>query len=221
MIYCPVDEAFKKQTDLAISNDFSKSNEFEFNINNEQNMQYIHNFDNYSDININMPAFFTAQGDYTKSNGTTINELKNNNIDNESSLDFLNESYIPQKNINLQESNISKYKLDHKYCIDKIVMSLIDNSDNVSSSSSIDDDVYKHVKLCKYCKNKINQKMKTHYSKFDKKQENNIVVNEHFLNQYLGYDFKELLVIILFGIILIFILDLLVKIGKKMNKSLD
>ena len=42
---------------------------------------------------------------------------------------------------------------------------------------------------------------------------------EYFDTKNLGYTVKELLIIILAGIILIFILDLLVRIGKKMNRN--
>jgi len=43
-------------------------------------------------------------------------------------------------------------------------------------------------------------------------------IREYFDTKNLGYTIKELLIIILAGIILIFVLDLLVRIGKKMNK---
>ena len=42
-------------------------------------------------------------------------------------------------------------------------------------------------------------------------------IKEYFDVMNLGYDLKEILIIILAGIILIFILDLLVRIGKRMK----
>jgi uridine kinase len=51
--------------------------------------------------------------------------------------------------------------------------------------------------------------------KIQQKQKEDI--REYFDVDNLGYDLKELLIIILAGIILIFVLDLLVKIGKKMK----
>ena len=81
-----------------------------------------------------------------------------------------------------------------------------------------------HIKSCKYCKSKIKEKLNSN----NVKQEiTNVVENnspmkflEHFdgnINIF-GYNLKELIIIIMAGIILVFVLDLLVKIGRRTKK---
>lgn len=233
MNYCAVTEAFDNSLK-------QKINEYETN-NNINNNKMSHKndivqpdaFDNYSDIdiqhhfsnNINqyntmVPAFFTTQGDYSTKGpyfGTSINELNKNNNNSKDDLDSLSLMDINSS----EESPINKKpvkKLNHEYCINRIVQSLFGDQDTLSMASSENNDAYRHVKTCKYCKTKINQKMKNYFkpAQIENKQPDNI--KEYFDQTNLGYDLKELLIIILAGIILIFILDLLVKIGKKMNK---
>lgn len=232
-MYCPVVEAFDNSHNTQL-NEYERNNNK--NYNQSYNQSYNQNiippdsFDNYNDVDVQQqyvnglndykqayPAFFTAQGDYTK-NGTTINELKENEENDNDNLSFLDSNFSHESSISLKP----KKKLSHQYCINKVLSSLSDESDNISNYSSQNADAYDHVKKCKYCKNKINEIMKmnsgsnsTKEIELEKKDNH---INEYFTTQTLGYDFKELMIIILAGIILIFILDLLVKIGKKMNK---
>lgn len=179
------------------------------------------------------PAFFTAQGEYNNkcsNTGTSINDLKGNTIDNLSILDTDisvsdNLSFLTDKS----SVKTSKNSYNHKYCIDKMVNNFINEPDINSVASSQNDaqssravDVYKHVNSCKYCKTKINEKVKKYFSdnsNYNNKNNNNLINTEHFnfdgFKNNLGYDIKELFIIILSGLSLIFILDLLVKIGRK------
>ena len=213
-------------------------------------------FDNYTDLDINpqrtdpdnpiiqfpniYPAFFTAQGDYSSKGpyfGSSIGDLqddketKDSNMMEEMSLldSYSDESFL-ERSISKNKSKKKAKDLDHQYCIDKIVKTLIDEPDAVSLASSNDDInyVYKHVKTCSYCKSKINKTINNQCNlsghardiKNSLTQQNPYELRECFdsSSQNFGYGFKELLIIILGGVVLIFIMDLLVKIGKKLNR---
>lgn len=214
-------------------------------------------FDNYTDLDINQqqtdpdnpiiqfpnvyPAFFTAQGDYSSKGpyfGTAISDLQEDKETNDTNMmedmslldsysdeSFLDKSTSKKKN----KSNKKTKDLDHQYCIDKIVKTLIDEPDAVSLASSNDDInyVYKHVKTCSYCKSKINKTINNqcNLSGYAKDMKNSLTGHNPYelkecfeSSQNVGYGFKELLIIILGGVVLIFIMDLLVKIGKKLNR---
>lgn len=244
MIYCAINEAFDNSLKKQIcdyeerTNNYKKSLQEDFEHNN-----FIQgSFDNYSDIDIHKkemplhnnliqhpniyPAFFTAQGDYSSKGpyfGTSINDLKKNN-DNINEFDSLLFTESPEtiESVFSDEFSIKKKKnekiLDHSYYINKFIKNLTDEYDSVSLESSNNDAIFSHVKNCKFCKGKVNEKLKLH---FNPKPKNDIKlnkINEYFSNQSLGYNLKELFIIILGGIVLVFILDLLVKIGKKMNR---
>ena len=174
------------------------------------------------------PAFFTAQGDYSTQGpyyGTTINDLKEgdtmNDMDSFSLPDseYTNESLILKDNKKPNKKKEKTKVVDHEYYIDKTIKSLLEDQDSHSLSSlasSQNNHVYQHVKSCKYCKSKINEKMKEHFQPEVKKEHKKDTV-EYFDMNNLGYDLKEIFIIILAGIVLVFILDLLVKIGKRMK----
>lgn len=249
MNYCAVTEAFDNslKRQLVEYERNNKNNNTPKSANN--NIIPPNTFDNYTDIDVgrqaqihqnNMmiyPAFFTAQGDYSSKGpyfGTSINDLKENNKSN-----MMNESeQYDNKHDDLHEEDMSLLdgysdeslislkkkqkpsKLDHKYCIDRIIKSLSEEPDTASLISSYDDMnmVYKHVKTCKYCKNKINKQLQKQNNIIDMPIKKDIV-ECYDNNKNLGYGLKELLIIILGGIILVFVLDLLVKIGKKLNRT--
>ena len=248
-MYCAVNEAFN-------CSPISKS------LKNNNNT--IDAFDNYSNVSINNnnnnnnhnnnhnshnnPAFITAQGAYSNQGpydksykGTTVGQLKNDNImvDSDSfsllDSDFSNDSLFDPSILKMK--NQKKKKMSHEYYIEKMVKSLLDedhsNQSIQSITSSENNRIYSHVKSCKICKGKVNKKMKEHFkpeliihqdnedtnkdtnkdTDIDKVQ--NKVQNKEYYD--LGYDLKEILIIILAGIVLVFILDLLVKIGKRMK----
>ena len=250
MNYCAVTEAFDNSLKKQMV-EYERNNNKNNTSKSPTNIIPPNTFDNYTEIDVgrqaqthqnNMmiyPAFFTAQGDYSSKGpyfGTSINELKEtNNLDkdNDNYYDTGNRNHdILEEDMSLLDGysdeslpsikrKIKPSKLDHKYCIDKILKSLSDEPDTSSLMSSYDDMniVYKHVKACKYCKNKINKYMRKQVNQTNIDMPVRKELMECYdSNKNLGYGLKELLIIILGGIILVFILDLLVKIGKKLNK---
>lgn len=185
-------------------------------------------FDNYGDVSVNnniqtnarYPSFFNAQGDYEKNNnGTTINQLQSNT--NQSLIDSLSFDDVSSE---LNVSSIHNNKaLDHDYCINVITKELLNNG-NESLMSSHDGRVYKHVKGCKICKNKIKSIMKERYCDNNNNNsgatdsDNKLVETNKIIGaNIMGYEIKELVLIILGGIMLIFIFDLLVRMGSKLR----
>lgn len=232
MNYCAVGEAFDNSLKQQVA-EYEKNNN---NDNKNNNLISPGTFDTYNAVEPNnnqhvYPAFFTAQGDYNAKSpyyeGTKIKDLQNCQIEdsetNGENLSFL-DSNLSESSTKVTKNEPTKI-IDHNYCVNKIIKNIIEEPDMFSLGSSENDVVYKHVKTCKICKKKINEKLKDHYK--DSSQQNQIIPKneenkdqiEHFNFNIpdFGYNLKEIMVIILGGIILIFILDLLVKIGKKMK----
>lgn len=121
-------------------------------------------------------------------------------------------SFLDAQSVFTDNSVNSKYtvKRSHNYYIKKFMAGFIDDG-SLSLGSVHDNDMYDHVKECKYCRSQISKKMKKHYSSLNSKTE---PFTTTVASAICGYNFNEILIITLFGIILIFILDLFVKIGK-------
>lgn len=187
--------------------------------------------DHYSDSMINYPnhqsSFFTAQGDYLSNRGTKITDL---NITDkytdeytmpsyDESLSLLDSDYLDSNDI-AQTENKPQYS--HNYCINKFISSITNNNDSLSILSDENNGIYDHIKQCKYCRTQINLKMKNFYNKPQKNNKNeitNFIENFDVLSEkIIGYEFKDVLIIILIGIIIIFLLDFFVKIGRKTMK---
>lgn len=241
MNYCAVGEAFDNSLKQQIA-DYEKNNNNNNNKNDNNKLIQPGSFDTYEAVETNngqniYPAFFTAQGDYSAkgsyNEGTTIKDLQNGQTEDSDVVNnqkFVNDS----ENLSFLDSNFSENStqitkqsdpikiVDHNYCVNKIIKNIIGEQDMFSFGSSENDVVYKHVKTCKICKKKIDEKLKSHYKvnnqQLTKKEEQtNKIEHFNFEIPNLGYNLKEIMVIILGGIILIFILDLLVKIGKKIK----
>lgn len=211
--------------------------------------------------------FFTTQGNYTSQNnksrhdkGTSLSELgriESDDVSNDSffdeSLSMLDSNYSSMLSTddnlsddtglssNFNNSDNSKYKLkiSHSYCINKFIKSIVDDgSDMLSLASSQDDELYDHIKSCKYCRTEINTRMKDIYGdrqnlsqqshnsthkKYKSKQHKDRIQSKHentkkemFINDKIfGYNVKEIITIIAISIIIIFILDLLVRVGRR------
>ena len=120
---------------------------------------------------------------------------------------------IDTKSMPSQKSK--KIKHGHQYYINKFINRLQNDDDSVESSQ--DDGIYDHIKCCKYCRMQINCKLKMNLTNSPKEDKNKIV-NEHFNfddNKIFGYDLKEILLIIVAGIIIICVIDLIVKLSRK------
>lgn len=230
---------FDNYTDIELPSknyyNYYNSNE---NSNKNNNANNINNTNNINNSNTS-PQFFTAQGDINTGNyfGTSISELKKKNSYDDEFSSF-GESNFSDDTFSMP---LREKQMDHEECILKFMNGLSNNTENMSQCSE-NDKIYDHIKTCKYCRSKINQKMKKTEKYINQNNENNEnkgekeskekvkvkeyfdsnisnksnnIVNEYFSVDSIGYDLKELLVILLSGIILVFILDLLVKIGKK------
>jgi len=236
MHYCAVDEAYnnsfkdkvKEYEDMTNVNNYKAS--LQNNLDNYRKDNSIvlpDTFDNYSDIEVNSaqakpitPAFFTAQGDYSSHGpyyGTKISELKSDtDIDNVSQSETISNDSTMTPNVK---------KKSHGYYTNAFIHSLENDLDLNSLDSSNYNSVYDHVKKCKECKYGINKKLKMNSQKIDLNIQPKIKeieadkkkTVEYFTFTDIGYNIKEIIIILLIGIIIVFVLDLLVKIGKKMH----
>lgn len=191
----------------------------------------------------NKLPYFDAQGNYDNQKlkqiyGTKISDLNNNSQSNQnqkqnkitknifsqseddsfdsgkcSSFDISDTEEKTEFNLS-DDYDIHSYdNLDHDYCTKNFLQFFVYNDDMISLNTAFDDKIYKHVKKCKICKKRINSILnKVKLEKQITEQTEKPVV-ENF--NYFGYDIKEIILIIVCGIILVFILDLLVKLGRK------
>src|SRR5689334_6815976 len=88
----------------------------------------------------------------------------------------------------LDSEIIDRTTHNHNYYIDR----LLKNYFNDNASTSSDDELYRHIKSCKQCKTQINSTIKSK------------VCN----NTIYGFSFKEALLMVFIGILLVFIIDL-------------
>ena len=147
--------------------------------------------------------------------GTKISDLRKNEMADkrmekkEPSLSSMSLDSLAETNSDVEEL-VKKPKYSHNYYIKKFLQDISDDGDTLSLTSSQDDVVYEHIKKCKYCKTQINKNLK---QQIQKKPES-VIYPKILPTTILGYDIKEIIIIILVGICLIFVLDLFVKIGK-------
>lgn len=218
MQYCAVDEAFDnplRQQMKQLENEKNNNKQKEALIRTVETEQKNNNLQppHFNGENNNVqhpeytPSYFNAQGDLQDDNqGTLISQLQEDEqFDDQISLNTISDFY----------DKIKKKKHSHAYYIKCFIDKLTNEEDlSIGSFSSNDSNVFDHVKTCKYCRMIINQKMKEdkHPSppnspKLERKQD-----------RIAGYDLKEIAVVILIGIIIIFVLDLLVRIGRSTGK---
>ena len=95
----------------------------------------------------------------------------------------------------------------------------MDSQIDVDSLTSKYNESFDHIKSCKICRSKIKNKLKKDIVEpFDvnlncKSEESS--VKKYFNLESYGYNIKELLIIVIIGIVLIFFLDLIVKLARK------
>jgi hypothetical protein len=188
MMYSTVYEAFDNPTkkDNILQEVSENQNKFNNNNNNPKEPTPL-------DVPQHAPGFFTAQGNLY---GTSINDLHNNDSEDDS-------FSLPSILSNSTEHN---KKFSHEYCVSNFVNSITkDDSSNIGS-------VYDHIKNCKQCRDQIRQNIK---QQIEQKKEKFTVKGEQQVPTFFGYDLKEIALIVIAGIILICILDLIVKVGRK------
>lgn len=185
------------------------------------------NFDNYNDNYNNQQSYFTAQGDIEtpKNCGTKISSLKENEnknekiIEEEEDNESLFNSYLSEKtNLKYVSPNGKYNKYAHDYFVKHFLNTILNNrNDTESINSAQDGEIYKHVRTCENCKNKINNEIKNHYMKLINKNINNNTESKIAIIGKSNYDIREILIIICIGVIIIFILDILFKLSKKIK----
>lgn len=231
MLYCSIDDASNNSLKDKFDQ-YDRINKYnkDVNINNPSffTAQGDYESNNYDGNNF---GHILNDGEKDKVKGTTIKQLKKNNNDKIKDKNMVNSDVNNMSDellsfddsfmfddISLNTKYTNPNNVDHDKYVNIITKELL--NDNSSLMSSHNGKIYKHVKSCKICKSKIKHIMKDQYCD---PQINNVVASngiEHFDNNYnvIGYDIKELLLIILGGIILIFVFDLLVKMGSRLGR---
>jgi len=182
-----------------------------------------------SDLQHQQKAYALAQYDQRKPVYAEKNAFwgKNKEVDDDDSTFSLDSSSLADSDtkelstsvstdrfFNKQKKRKKHTKYSHNYYIKKFLQDISNDGDTLSLTSSLDDIVYDHIKKCKYCKTKINKRLNKPYQK--KLEPIKSILSPKILPEtILGYDIKEIIIVILIGICLIFILDLFVKIGRK------
>lgn len=119
---------------------------------------------------------------------------------------FSSYSEVPVKSIQKAPQKVSKYM--HKYYVKLFMQTLLKDRKNIENGSymsdceSDDNEMYDHIKGCKICKNMIREK--------NKKED--VIEPFSILDKP---EYKKIIVIILIGLILIIVIDLFVRIGRK------
>jgi hypothetical protein len=215
MMYCSVEEAY--------SAPFNNNKHVHHNRTEESN--------NSNKIPVEIDndfPYFSVQGGLVGTSIEDLKQLERNNFHKddkslETSYSFLDKKY--------------KKKISHNQCINKFVKSITrEDSDMFSLASSQDDDVYDHLKYCKYCRTKINMKIKVYYlhklnkkkSRYTKRQNYKHLsyprsreVSRSILKSrygqstsFFGYNSHDIIVTGVIIILTLLILDMILKFGK-------
>ena len=180
--------------------------------------------------------------------GTTIKDLKKQQPKDESSLgSLLDDSMFSSEGTSLgsilmddtltpTQHSVTKIKdRSHEYYIRNFIKDFGD-MESKSLSKSEYTDTYDHIKTCKFCKNEI--KLRMNYTASNTNTNNPIKItnlpiasndtikNQNQLEPFGSFsllsnntDIKEIVVIVLIGIVIIFLLDLCTKINKILTKG--
>ncbi len=180
----------------------------------------------------NLDDIFTLDDSLSFLDNNSILPQQNNN----KNLSQQNDQILSQQLDYLLNKPRSKSKPSHQYYIKKFVRAMIDEASDQISNVSLDNsiggnslesfanyDVYNHIKSCKYCRSEAHKRLKAYYARDSKNEKQIKKTTEGFIGDnftipkdiLLGYDLKEIVIMIIIGIILIFVLDLFVKIGRK------
>ena len=232
----------------SLINSISKEQRIYNNYNDESVDQYSDPYtnDHQSYTNTNQ-SFITTQGNVEPINkqGTRISDLRRDKDD--SSLgSILDDSLFSSEEASIESSisndTIVPYKKSHsmkdrthEYYIRNFIKDFGDN-DSSSLTKHEYEDTYDHIKTCKYCKDEIKLRMngndikapplkqtldipRTNPEKYSKP--NKYYDQGNKIKAYLSEnsDIKEIVVVVLIGIVIIFLLDLFAKISKTLGKK--
>jgi len=122
-----------------------------------------------------------------------------------------------------------KKKKKHNYYIQQFLREIrSDENDTISITSTKQSDIYEHIRKCKFCKYQIGKKLNVDKDKdiaktiedIDNSMMDNMLddmVDNKPEKEKTGHDIKDIILIIVIGIVIIFILDLFVKLGSRLS----
>jgi len=226
-MFCGVTEAFNSPLKQQIE-EMEKENRI--NEYKQKMIQEVNNDRNNNSVGID---FFTAQGDMYQ--GTPIKNLDNNSLDTSS---FFSDSEgfesLPSSMTQLTDSSLKKtlpnksdnieHMVDHshEYYLRNFLGQTI-GGDKITDHNTYND-ICDHVRTCKYCKDEINLRIsgKEAFSSIPSKIENKPEPKQHIehfnANELVNKsNIKEVIIIIVIGISIVFIIDLFIRIRKKLN----
>lgn len=183
--------------------------------------EQINNYDLNNDNNHH--KFFNAQGDVTDNpniyQGTSIKSLEN--IQQEAMKEFEDDTLYTDSILDIPDIRDDTPNHSHQYYISHFLSTLNINDDvsdlqSLLSSTDRDSEIMKHIRSCKYCKKKITDRLQD-INQEQKIEDKTKHVKFDIFNNKFGYEFREILIIILIGILIIFVLDLFFRFGQRVS----
>lgn len=233
----------KDQYKQSLINSINEEQRVYNNYNDEHSNQYQNNNQPYP--NNNQP-YITTQGNVESINkqGTRIADLRKDKDDSSlgsilddslfSSEEASMESSLSNDTIVHKKKSYNMKDRTHEYYIRNFIRDFGDDNSTLLPKHEYED-TYDHIKTCKYCKDEIKLRMNGNDIKSNVQHEPTIVdksndhpkkhIDKHYNknNQIKSYlsgnnDMKEIAVVVLIGIVIIFLLDLFAKISKTLGK---
>lgn len=182
----------------------------------EEAFPYRENINDMRKAIIHDPRF--EQSFYDTQGGYVGEQPQNNNMPNGTSIETIKQNINNNQICKKPIKSIKKYKRHScEYYYKKFIETLTQNdllsltSSEDLANNSILNDVYDHLKICSFCKKRINDKI----TETDDTKSIESFVSTNIINTSKNINIKDITIIILVGIVIIFILDMFVKIGRK------
>lgn len=190
------------------------------NMDNMGNMGNMGGVDDVIDVD-SADELIKLDSEYSEDSDLSLSSLCNSNdLHGINSKNTNKSTRNNKKGISTQDDRPQKFKLSHEYCIDKMINDIIDNTDDISHMGSQNCTVYKHVRMCKYCKGEINKRLQQYFNKKNvSTTPAKIKYNpEFFGNKDAIYGIKDILFAVLLCIIFIFMIDFFIRIHQKLKQ---
>lgn len=171
------------------------------------------NHNNNQDERIN---FFSAQGSMI---GTSLQELQQQEELHRQIKDAEKRGRKKERRCMAKKNRVS-----HRYCIKSFVASVVGSDDLSSVRQGYDSQVYDHIKDCKYCRSQINSKMRDYYQQRSRPKRRCsrsgrkikiVKVNNSSELKLLGYKGQDVLIVIAILVLIVFMIDMLLKMSRK------
>jgi hypothetical protein len=240
-MYCGVDEAFENNPLGQQLKELEREQYKQSLINSVGKEQRIYSAQNdyTSGNNYNKShPFFTAQGDINNTKKESKESKAKDSLFNDSLFsDALSEelsfdtSLLSDKSSTLSDEinngrkqsskrkthNINMVDHTHEYYIRNFIKDVKD----IESLTSNKNDIYDHVKTCKYCKGEIMLRINGNNKEHNvvQKEQTKTTTENNNINSSLNINnTKEIGIMVLIGIVIIFLLDLFVKVSRIVKK---